>query len=38
MYLSKLTIRNFRCFGDSDKPFELPLKPGLTYQEKTWMG
>ena len=30
MYLSKLTIRNFRCFGDSDKPFELPLKCGLT--------
>lgn len=30
MYLSKLTIRNFRCFGDGDKPFELPLKCGLT--------
>lgn len=30
MYLSKLTIRNFRCFGDGDKLFELPLKLGLT--------
>jgi len=26
MYLSNLTIENFRCFRD----FELPLKPGLT--------
>jgi putative ATP-dependent endonuclease of OLD family len=30
MHLSKLTIRNFRCFGDGDKPFELSLKCGLT--------
>lgn len=30
MYLSKLTISNFRCFDDGDKPFELSLKCGLT--------
>ncbi len=30
MYLSRLTIRNFRCFGDGEKPFELSLKCGLT--------
>ncbi|MDD4929794.1 MAG: AAA family ATPase [Gallionella sp.] len=30
MHLSTLTIRNFRCFGDSGKPFELSLKSGLT--------
>ena len=30
MYLSRITIRNFRCFGDGETPFELSLKPGLT--------
>lgn len=30
MYLSRLTIENFRCFGDSADRFELPLRPGLT--------
>ena len=30
MYLSKITIENFRCFGEGDKRFELLLKPGLT--------
>lgn len=30
MYLSKITIENFRCFGDGANRFELPLKPGLT--------
>lgn len=30
MYLSKIIIENFRCFGEGDKRFELSLKPGLT--------
>jgi putative ATP-dependent endonuclease of OLD family len=30
MYLSKITIENFRCFGEGEKHFELDLKPGLT--------
>lgn len=30
MYLSKLIIENFRCFGERDERFELALKPGLT--------
>ncbi|ACL01774.1 SMC domain protein [Desulfatibacillum aliphaticivorans] len=30
MYLSKITIENFRCFGERDKKFEMSLKPGLT--------
>lgn len=30
MYLSRITIENFRCFGKGDKQFELRLKPGLT--------
>jgi putative ATP-dependent endonuclease of OLD family len=30
MYLSTLTIENFRCFGDGPNRLELPLKPGLT--------
>jgi putative ATP-dependent endonuclease of OLD family len=30
MYLSKITIENFRCFGEGDNRFELPLKQGLT--------
>lgn len=30
MYLSKITIENFRCFGEGANGFELPLKPGLT--------
>ncbi len=30
MYLSKITIENFRCFGDGLNRFELPLGPGLT--------
>jgi len=30
MYLSKITIENFRCFGEGRNGFELPLKPGLT--------
>ena len=30
MYLSKLTIENFRCFGDGSNRFELTLRPGLT--------
>ena len=30
MYISRLTIENFRCFGGGDGSFELPLKPGLT--------
>lgn len=29
MYLSKIIIENFRCFGEGDNQFELPLKPGL---------
>jgi len=30
MHLSKLTIENFRCFGEGDNRFEMTLKPGLT--------
>ena len=30
MYLAKLTVENFRCFGDGDDRFELNLKNGLT--------
>ena len=30
MYLSMISIHNFRCFGEGDKRFELPLRPGLT--------
>lgn len=30
MYISKIEIENFRCFGEGDQKFELPLSPGLT--------
>lgn len=30
MYLSSVTIENFRCFGDGAHRFELLLRPGLT--------
>lgn len=30
MYLSKLTIENFRCFGEGDNRFEMTLEPGMT--------
>jgi putative ATP-dependent endonuclease of OLD family len=30
MYLSKITIENFRCFGEGVDRLELPLRPGLT--------
>ncbi len=30
MFLSKLSIENFRCFGDGDDTFILPFKLGLT--------
>ena len=30
MYLSKLTIENFRCFGEGPKCFDLSLRRGLT--------
>lgn len=30
MYLSKLRIENFRCFGEGENKFELSLHPGLT--------
>ncbi len=30
MYLSKLIIENFRCFGEDDSRFEMTLEPGLT--------
>ena len=30
MYLSNITIENFRCFGEGDESFELALNPGLT--------
>jgi putative ATP-dependent endonuclease of OLD family len=30
MYLSRITIENFRCFGDGNDRFELSLGPGLT--------
>ena len=30
MYLSTITIENFRCFGEGPQRFELPLSSGLT--------
>jgi putative ATP-dependent endonuclease of OLD family len=30
MYLSSITIENFRCFGEGSKRLELSLSPGLT--------
>lgn len=30
MYLSQISIENFRCFGEGAQRFELRLKPGLT--------
>lgn len=30
MYLSTITIENFRCFGEGANRFDLPLKRGLT--------
>jgi len=30
MYLSKITIENFRCFGSGEDRFEMALQPGLT--------
>lgn len=30
MYLSKLTIENFRCFGESENKMEVSFTPGLT--------
>src|SRR6185503_3835800 len=30
MYLAKLTIENFRCFGAGNNRLELSLRPGLT--------
>lgn len=30
MYLSKLIIENFRCFGEGEERFELPMRSGLT--------
>lgn len=30
MYLSRITIENFRCFGGGENRFELDLGPGLT--------
>ena len=30
MYISKIEIENFRCFGEGEKRFVLPLSPGLT--------
>ena len=30
MYLSKITIENFRCFGEGANRFEISLRPGLT--------
>jgi len=30
MYLSNLTIENFRCFGEGEERFELPMRTGLT--------
>lgn len=30
MYLSRLTIENFRCFGEGENKFEISLRPGLT--------
>lgn len=30
MYLSKIIIENFRCFGEGDNRFEMSLEPGFT--------
>jgi hypothetical protein len=30
MFLSKITIENFRCFGEGANRFELPFRRGLT--------
>ncbi|WP_299831951.1 ATP-dependent endonuclease [uncultured Roseobacter sp.] len=30
MYISRIEIENFRCFGEGDQKFVLPLSPGLT--------
>ena len=30
MYLLKLIIENFRCFGEGEERFELPMRSGLT--------
>ena len=30
MYLSKISIENFRCFGEGTNGFKLSLRPGLT--------
>ena len=30
MYLSKISIENFRCFGEGDKAFTMTMQPGLT--------
>ena len=30
MYLSNITIENFRCFGEEANSFELSLRSGLT--------
>ena len=30
MYISRIEIENFRCFGEGEKKFVLPLSPGLT--------
>ncbi|MBN1344142.1 MAG: AAA family ATPase [Phycisphaerae bacterium] len=30
MFLSRITIENFRCFGEGDRRFDLQLRPGLT--------
>ncbi len=30
MYLSKITIENFRCFDEGENRFEMPLRNGLT--------
>jgi putative ATP-dependent endonuclease of OLD family len=30
MYISRITIENFRCFGEGTNGFEMTLRPGLT--------
>ena len=30
MHISKLTIENFRCFGEGSNRLEIPLRSGLT--------
>jgi putative ATP-dependent endonuclease of OLD family len=30
MHISKITIENFRCFGEGKDRLELSLRPGLT--------